>query len=111
MPWKTRLENLRQTAGAPPGLSELASLYHPTRRDDLLVFLGSTGSKLDWKSLWDTGHGPEWARNLWLHASRLPPESEARAKQKLDRFLRGLDPWFPKVVEIPTDNDDVVTAI
>ena len=86
-------------------------MFDPVFLDDLVVWCGEKSKCLEWKPLWDTGHGPETARAAWLQTFRLPTDRARRAKEKLERFLRGVNHWFPKVFQVPTDGVQCVDKV
>ncbi len=66
-------------------------MFDPGFLDDMVVWCGEKSKRLEWKALWDTGHGPETARAAWLQIHRLPQDRARRAKEEIERFLQGVN--------------------
>jgi hypothetical protein len=79
--------------------------------DDLAVWAGTSGAMLDWKKMWQGGYGRQTAFRLWKWAGFLPPANKKRAREKVERFLRGSDWCRITYIAIPTVHAKVVCQI
>jgi sugar/nucleoside kinase (ribokinase family) len=82
-----------------------------TDMDDLAVWAGTSGAMLDWKKMRQGGYGRQTAFRLWKWAGFLPPANKKRAREKVERFLRGSEWCRITYIAIPTVHAKVVCQI
>ena len=109
-PWPSWLQHREAT----DGLSEQdirLRLYDakPESLDDLTVWAGTAHNRLEWRKLWLTCEAPSVALRIWRNTGFLPPTARKRAREKVERFLRGVKYCQIFVFDVPSDRIDILT--